>query len=64
MIYDREADVVYFYIGKGTLDHTEKAGPFLYDVDAESRVLGIEVIAATRTIASDNLQQARPPGPR
>lgn len=62
--YDPEADAVHFYIGKGTLDHTEEAGPFFYDADAEGRVLGIEVIAATHVLAQGNWQQARLPGPQ
>lgn len=64
MTYDPDADAVYVYVGKGTFDHTEEAGPFIYDVDAEGRVLGIEILCATRILAPGDWQQARLPGPR
>ena len=41
MTYDPEADAVYIYLGRGKIDHTEEAGPFIYDVDAEGRMIGI-----------------------
>lgn len=47
MTYDPEADAVYLTVGKGTLDPTEEAGPFLYDVDAEGRVLALGQLAAS-----------------
>ena len=62
--YDPDADAVYLYVGTGTFDHTDEAGPFVYDVDAQGRVLGIEIIHASRTLAPGHWQQARLPGPR
>ena len=60
--YDPEADAVYFTVGRGKVDHTEEAGPFIYDVDAEGRVLGIEILAASKTLAPGDWKNARPPG--
>ena len=60
--YDPEADAVYIAIGKGEFDHTEEAGPFVYDVDHDGRVLGIEILGATRLLAPGDWQQARLPG--
>jgi uncharacterized protein YuzE len=54
MTYDPEADAVYMYIGHGGIDRTEEAGPFIYDVDAEGRVLGIEIL---------HVSEVRPLGP-
>ena len=45
--YDPQADAVYIRIGRGEVDRTEEAGPFIYDVDAKGQVLGIEVLSAT-----------------
>ncbi|MEX6505631.1 DUF2283 domain-containing protein [Jiella sp. M17.18] len=64
MTYDPEADAVYFYVGRGRIDHTEEAGPFIYDVDSEGRVIGIEVLSATATLAPGAWQNARLPGKR
>ena len=60
--YDPEADAVYFGIGRGTVQSTEEAGPFVYDLDAEGRVLGIEIIAASRVLAPGAWRNARLPG--
>jgi uncharacterized protein YuzE len=49
--YDPEADAVYITVGKGEFDHTEEAGPFVYDVSHDGRVLGIEILGATRLLA-------------
>jgi uncharacterized protein YuzE len=60
--YDPEADAVYITIGKGEFDHTEEAGLFIYDVDQHGRVLGIEILGATRLLAPGDWLQARLPG--
>ena len=33
--YDAEADAVYITVGRGKVDRTEEAGPFIYDVDSD-----------------------------
>lgn len=60
--YDPEADAVYIAVGNGKFDHTEEAGPFIYDVDEAGRVLGIEIIAASKLLAPGDWQKARLPG--
>ena len=35
--YDAEADAVYITVGRGKVDRTEEAGPFIYDVAAEGQ---------------------------
>ncbi|WP_152046608.1 DUF2283 domain-containing protein [Aureimonas psammosilenae] len=62
MTYDPSVDAVYFRIGQGQIVETEEAGPFIYDVDAEGRVIGIEVLGASRTLAPGPWQNARIPG--
>lgn len=51
MTYDPEADAVYFRIGQGKYDHTEEAGPFVYDVDSAGHILGIEILFASQVLA-------------
>jgi uncharacterized protein YuzE len=60
--YDPEADAVYLTVGRGAIDHQEEAGPFIYDVDAEGRVLGIEILTASKTLAPGDWKNARRPG--
>jgi uncharacterized protein YuzE len=59
--YDRDADAVYISIGRGTVDHQEEAGPFIYDVDADGRVVGIEILSASKVLAPGDWQKARRP---
>lgn len=58
MTYDPEADAIYIRIGKGKFDRTEEAGPFIYDVDADGRILGIEILFVSQTLAPGNWQKA------
>ena len=60
--YDPEADAVYMYLSRGMPDRTEEAGPFIYDLDAEGRVLGIEILSASKVLAPGEWQNARRPG--
>ena len=60
--YDPEADAVYVRVGRTAVDHTEEAGLFIYDLDSEGRVVGIEVLAASRTLAPGDWQKAPRPG--
>ena len=64
MTYDPDADAVYIQIASGAVDHTEEAGPFIYDVDANGRVLGIEVLAASKVLAPGDWQKSRRPDER
>ena len=64
MTYDPEADAVYIRIGQGKFDRTEEAGPFIYDVDADGRILGIEILFVSQTLAPGNWQKAPLPGER
>ncbi|QDM00273.1 DUF2283 domain-containing protein [Rhodopseudomonas palustris] len=56
--YDPKADAVYITVGKGTFAETLEAGPFIYDVDAEGRVLGIEILSASRVLAPGDWKKA------
>jgi uncharacterized protein YuzE len=49
--YDPEADAAYIYLGRGKIVETAEAGPFIYDVDAQGRVIGIEILAASKVLA-------------
>ncbi len=62
LTYDPEADAVYIYVGRGQVDHQEEAGPFIWDVDTEGRVLGIEILSASKVLAPGDWRQARRPG--
>ena len=63
MTYDPEADAAYFTVACGTIDHTQETGPFLYDVDEAGRILGIEILSASKVLAPGPWQSARLPGP-
>ncbi len=60
--YDAEADAVYITVGRGKVERTEEAGPFIYDVDAEGHILGIEILSASKVLAPGNWKKASPPG--
>jgi uncharacterized protein YuzE len=60
--YDAEADAVYITVGRGTIDRTEEDGRFIYDVDADGRVVGIEILSASKVLAPGDWKKARPPG--
>jgi uncharacterized protein YuzE len=51
MTYDPEADAAYIRVAAGKVAETAQAGPFVYDMDERGRVLGIEILAASRTLA-------------
>lgn len=61
MTYDPEADAAYIRLGGGTVDRTEEAGPFLYDVDREGRVIGIEILFCSKVLAPGRWADAPPP---
>lgn len=60
--YDPEADAVYISVGRGNVAQTEEAGPFIYDIDAEGHIVGIEILSASTVLAPGNWKNARPPG--
>ena len=63
MTYDPEADAAYITLARGKVDATEDAGPFIYDVDAEGRIIGIEILSASKVLAPGEWQKARLPKP-
>jgi uncharacterized protein YuzE len=62
MTFDPEADAVYIALARGTVDRTDEAGPLIYDLDAEGRIVGIEILSASKVLAPGDWQQARRPG--
>ena len=60
--YDADADAVYITVGRGKVDRTEETGPFIYDVDAEGHIVGIEILAASKVLAPGDWKKASPPG--
>jgi len=60
--YDPEADAVYITVGRGEVDRTEETGPFIYDVDAEGYIVGIEILSASKVLAPGDWKKAGPPG--
>jgi uncharacterized protein YuzE len=48
--HDADADAVYITVGDGKIG-TEETGPFIYDVDAEGRIIGIEILSASTALA-------------
>jgi len=62
--YDPEADAVYIAVARGKVERTEEAGPFIYDVDAEGHIIGIEVLSASKVLAPGDWKKAGPPKAR
>ena len=62
MTYDPGADAVYITIGRGKVDRTDETGPFIYDVDADGHILGIEILSASKVLAPGGWKKAGPPG--
>ena len=60
--YDAEADAVYITVGRGNVDRTEESGPFIYDVDAEGHIVGIEILSASKVLAPGDWKKAASPG--
>lgn len=56
--YDPEADAVYITVGEGTFAQTLETGPFIYDVDAEGRILCIEILFASTALAPGDWKKA------
>ena len=65
MTYDPEADAAYIYLGDGPIIESEEVAPgIVLDYDAEDRVVGIEVLGASKVLAPGDWSKARLPGPR
>jgi uncharacterized protein YuzE len=62
MTYDPEADAVYITVGRGDIDRTEEAGPFIYDGDADGRIVGIEILSASKVLVPGDWKKAHAPG--
>jgi len=56
--YDADADAIYITVGDGTIDRTEETGPFIYDVDADGQIVGIEILSATKVLAPGDWKKA------
>ena len=61
MTYDPQADAAYIYLGRGKIDRTEEAGPFLYDVDPDEKVIGIEILFCSKVLAPGDWANAPRP---
>jgi uncharacterized protein YuzE len=61
MTYDPEADAAYIYLGRGEIAGQEVHDPFIYDVDPQGRVIGIEILSASQVLAPGDWQKARRP---
>ncbi|MFL9827135.1 DUF2283 domain-containing protein [Rhodoplanes sp. SY1] len=62
MTYDPEADAVYLRLGRGEIVAQEEHGPLICDLDAERRIVGIEILSAEKVLAPGDWQNARRPG--
>ena len=62
MTYDPEADAAYIYLGRGKVAATKEEGPFLYDVDASGKILGLEILSASKVLAPGDWSKSRLPG--
>jgi uncharacterized protein YuzE len=56
--YDPEADAVYITVGRGNIDRTDESDPFIYDVDAEGHIVGIEILSASKILAAGDWKKA------
>ena len=61
LTYDPEADAVYIVLAPRSVDQTQEAGPLIYDLDAEGRIVGIEILAASKVLAPGDSQRALRP---
>ena len=59
--YDPEADAVYITVGRSRVARTKKNGRFVYDLDAEGHIVGIEIPAASKVLAPGDWKKVRRP---
>jgi uncharacterized protein YuzE len=62
LTYDPEADAVYIVLAPRSVDQTQEVGPLIYDLDAEGRIVGIEILSASKVLAPGDWQLALWPG--
>jgi uncharacterized protein YuzE len=61
MTYDAETDIVYIAVGRGNVERTKKAGPFVYDLDAKGQIVSIEIQSASKVLTPGDWKKARRP---
>jgi uncharacterized protein YuzE len=59
LTYDPEADAVYIHVAGDKIDRQDEAGPFIYDMDAAGRIVGIEILSASKVLAPGDWRNAR-----
>lgn len=64
MTYDPEADAVYIRVSSNAIKETEESGLLVYDLDADGRIVGIEIFPASAKLAPGDWQQAPLPSGR
>jgi uncharacterized protein YuzE len=62
--HDPQADALYIHVGSGKVERTAEAGPFIYDMDLEGRIVGIEILSASKVLAPGDWKNARRPTAR
>ncbi len=63
--YDPEADAVYIRLADGEYDESEEVSPGVFlDFTLDGRVMGIEILSASKTLAPGAWSKAPPPGER
>ncbi|WP_269716489.1 DUF2283 domain-containing protein [Caulobacter sp. NIBR2454] len=61
--YDPQADAAYLRLAKGDVVESAEVSPgVVLDYDAEGRILGIEIIGASKVVAPGDWSKARLPG--
>ena len=61
--YDPSVDAAYIRLGRGKVANTtEMSENIILDYDADGRVIGIEILTATKVLAPGEWSKARPPG--
>ncbi len=50
--YDRDADALMLYVGKGRVDHAEEMGPFVIHFTKRGKPLLIEILDASEVLST------------
>ena len=60
--YDPEADAAYIYLGESKILESEEVAPgIVLDYDAEGRVVGLELLSASKVLAPGKWSEAPRP---